>query len=119
MIRERTCYVLVCDGCGRSCEHPDEEIVLHNVTVEQARGDGGECGWTREDDLDRCPACTCRSQDHDWPQEWTLPRFGYPHAGIEQRPDERAVPGSEATACRWCQRCGALEVQGVGVIGRG
>ena len=103
MICQTQCLVLVCDGCAAVLAHPDTEAEIHYDTAEEARADATEdLSWSRGGERDLCPACTCAEQGHDWRPWWTSP--------------PRDAAGPPPAPCRWCDRCGALEVQGEGVI---
>jgi len=89
MIRQLCCFVLVCDGCGRECQHA-EEFVAHYAIDVDAREGGEELGWSREGQRDLCRRCTCVRRGHDW-------------AGPFYRPDGRIPP------YRACERCDQIE----------
>jgi hypothetical protein len=91
MIRELRCYLLVCDGCGTTFEDDGREFVPHYDHPEQARENSADCDWTREENLDRCPPCTCKSRGHQW-------------VGPFSRHDPPCV-----SPYRVCQRCSRIQ----------
>jgi hypothetical protein len=59
VIRQLRCYVLVCDGCGRTYgEQGEQQYVPHEVSVEEARAGVEQVGWTRDGERDLCPECS-------------------------------------------------------------
>lgn len=62
---QQTVWVLVCDGCNEKLTDADYEGEIVAEDVERIREIAEDSGWSRSDDDDLCPTCTCARAGHE------------------------------------------------------